>query len=88
VRLLFGVIWAVDAFLKWRPGYRQSYISNLQTAAQGQPHWLHGWFHFWIHLQSGAPMFWATVTGIAETGLALVLLLGVIRRLGYTAGAP
>ncbi|MBV9816932.1 MAG: hypothetical protein JOZ07_01120 [Solirubrobacterales bacterium] len=28
----------------------------------------------------------ATLTGIAESGLALVLLLGVARRVGYTAG--
>ena len=87
VRLLFGVIWGIDAFLKWRPGYRHGYISNLQSAAQGQPRWLHGWFHFWINLQSGSPTLWATLTGLAETGLALVLLLGVARRGGYVVGA-
>lgn len=87
VRLLFGVIWAIDAYLKWRPGYRHDYISNLKGAAQGQPSWLHAWFHFWINLQSGSPALWATLTGIAETGLALVLLLGVARRFGYAAGA-
>jgi uncharacterized membrane protein YphA (DoxX/SURF4 family) len=87
VRLLFGVIWGIDAFLKWRPGYRHDYISNLQSAAQGQPSWLHGWFHFWINLQSGSPALWATLTGVSETALALVLLLGVARRTGYVGGA-
>ena len=34
VRLLFGVIWAIDAYLKWLPGYRDSYIDSLKSAAQ------------------------------------------------------
>jgi nitrite reductase (NO-forming) len=46
VRVLFGSIWAIDAVLKWLPGYRHHYIRNLQSVAQGQPSWLHGWFHF------------------------------------------
>ena len=87
VRLLFGVIWAIDAVLKWLPGYRDSYISQLKEAAEGQPSWLHWWFRFWIKLQSGAPTLFADLTGVAETALALVLLLGVARRAGYIAGA-
>jgi hypothetical protein len=87
VRLLFGVIWSLDAALKWLPGYRHNYISNLKQAADGQPSWLHGWFHFWINLQSGAPGLFAALTGLAETGLAVVLLFGAARRIGYSLGA-
>src|SRR6201999_369613 len=72
VRLLFGLAWAIDAVLKWLPGYRHSYLTQLQATAQGQPSWLHWWFHFWITLQSHAPSLFATLTGIAETSLALV----------------
>ncbi|HEX3976557.1 MAG TPA: hypothetical protein VHW96_09845 [Solirubrobacteraceae bacterium] len=86
VRMLFGVIWAIDAALKWLPGYRHTYIDSLKSAAQGQPSWLHGWFHFWINLQSGAPTLFATLTGLTETTLAVVLLLGVARRVGYSLG--
>ena len=87
VRLMFGVIWAIDAYLKWLPGYRHSYIANLKTAAQGQPSFLHGWFHFWINFQSGAPTLFAILTGLMESALALVLLLGIARRAGYMVGA-
>jgi nitrite reductase (NO-forming) len=87
VRIVFGVIWGLDAYLKWQPGYRDSFISTLKQTAQGQPSWLHGWFQFWIGLQSPAPLFWATLTGVAETSLAVVLLLGVARRAGYAGGA-
>jgi thiosulfate dehydrogenase (quinone) large subunit len=86
VRLLFGVIFAIDAVLKWLPGYRNTYISQLKMAAAGQPSWLHGWFHFWITLQSNAPTFFAVLTGVTETTLALVLLLGIARRAGYSLG--
>jgi nitrite reductase (NO-forming) len=86
VRMLFGVIWAIDAFLKWLPGYRHTYIDNLRSAAQGQPSWLHGWFHFWINLQASAPTLFATLTGLTETTLAVVLILGVARRVGYSLG--
>lgn len=87
VRIAFGVIWGIDAYLKWLPGYRHSFISSLKQAADGQPSFLHGWFHFWINLQSGAPTLFATLTGFTETALALVLLLGVARRAGYVVGA-
>ena len=87
LRLAFGIVFAINAVLKWLPGYRDSYLSQLKDVAQGQPSWLHGWFHFWVTLQSGAPSFWADLTGVTETALALVLLLGGARRPGYLVGA-
>jgi nitrite reductase (NO-forming) len=87
VRIAFGVIFGIDAYLKWLPGYRRTYVGQLKSVARGQPHWLHGWFHLWIAIQSSAPTLFAVGTGIAETSLALCLLLGVARRTGYAAGA-
>ena len=86
VRLLFGVIFGIDATFKWLPGYRDTYISNMKSLAAGEPSWLHGWYHFWISLESSAPTAFATLVGLTETGLALVLLLGVARRAGYAVG--
>jgi thiosulfate dehydrogenase (quinone) large subunit len=87
LRLTFGVVLMIDAVLKWLPGFRDSYLSQVQSAAAGQPHWLHFWFHFWLNLQSGSPMFWAVLAGLAETVCALVVLFGVARRPGYLFGA-
>ena len=50
VRLTFGIVWLVDASLKWLPGFRTSLVSTMQEAADGQPSWLHGWFSFWVNL--------------------------------------
>jgi nitrite reductase (NO-forming) len=80
------VIFSIDATLKWLPGYRDTYIGNMKSLAASEPSWLHGWFHFWISLESSAPAAFATLVGLTETGLALVLLLGVARRAGYAAG--
>jgi thiosulfate dehydrogenase (quinone) large subunit len=87
MRIAFGVVWGIDAYLKWLPGYRDTYIAQLRTAARGQPPFLHGWFHFWISLQSSAPQLFADLTGVTETALAIVLLFGVARRAGYLVGA-
>ncbi len=70
VRLLFGLIFAIDAVLKWLPGFRHQYLGNIKTAAQGQPSWLHWWFHLWINFQSGAPLLFATIVALIETSLA------------------
>src|SRR5712692_11706858 len=51
LRIGFGVIWLIDAVLKWLPGFRSGYMSMLMGQAQGQPHWLMPWFNFWINLQ-------------------------------------
>ncbi len=40
VRILFGIIFGIDAVLKWLPGYSDTYISQLKSTAQGQPSWL------------------------------------------------
>jgi thiosulfate dehydrogenase [quinone] large subunit len=40
----------------------------------------------WIGLQSSAPTFFAVLTGVTETALALVLVFGIARRAGYSLG--
>ena len=51
LRITFGVIWLIDAVLKWLPGFRSSYMSSIKGAGMGQPGWLQWWFHFWTYLQ-------------------------------------
>jgi nitrite reductase (NO-forming) len=35
VRTAFGVIMAVDAYLKWQPAFASHYVGYLQNAANG-----------------------------------------------------
>jgi hypothetical protein len=45
IRLIFGVIFGIDAYLKWLPGFRKTYISQLKSplvepviVGKNQPH--------------------------------------------------
>ncbi|GFG74482.1 hypothetical protein MBOT_18470 [Mycobacterium botniense] len=81
------MIWAIDAWLKWQPGFRATLLPSMLATAAGQPHWLMPWFDFWIRLQRPAPQLWAYFAAIVETMIAITLLLGVSRRVVYIGGA-
>ena len=87
MRIAFGIVLAIDAVLKWLPGFRSTYVSQLKQAAQGQPAFLHGWFHLWISLSEKVPNLFVDLAAVTETALAAVLLLGIARRVGYLGGA-
>jgi len=86
VRVGFGLIWALDAALKWLPGFRSAYPSMIADAGQGQPGWLSGWFSFWDQTISQAPTVFAVLIALAETVIALSLILGIAQRVGFTGG--
>ncbi len=86
VRAAFGVIWAIDAYLKWRPEVAAHYVGYLQNAANSQPGWLHPWFVFWLALVTPNVGFFVWATRIIETVIALGLLLGLARKSIYVLG--
>src|SRR5215470_12646205 len=85
LRITFGVIWLIDAVLKWLPGFRASYMGVIMGEAQGQPGWLRPWFHFWIDAQHPDAMFMAYLAAVIETLIAVALIIGFARKLTYTA---
>jgi thiosulfate dehydrogenase (quinone) large subunit len=87
VRLGFGLIWGIDATLKWLPGFRDSYLMMIRASAQGQPSWLLPFFHFWARAVAPAPGLFAMLTALAETAVCLSLLLGIAQRAGFIFGA-
>ena len=83
LRIAFGVIWLIDATLKWLPGFRSSYMSVIMGEAQGQPGWLRPWFNFWIRFQHPDAMLLAYLAAVIETLIALALIAGFARKLTY-----
>jgi uncharacterized membrane protein YphA (DoxX/SURF4 family) len=85
LRVAFGLIWLIDAILKWLPGFKDGSMSTIMGIAKGQPGWLKPWFEFWIRLQHpAATFFWALVATV-ESLIALALILGFARKLTYAA---
>ena len=87
LRISFGVIWLIDAILKWLPGFRAGYMDTIMGTAQGQPGWLRWWFDFWINLQHPRTNLFVDLVATAETLIALALIFGFARKLTYIAAA-
>jgi uncharacterized membrane protein YphA (DoxX/SURF4 family) len=87
LRVAFGVVWALDAYLKWQPDFIRQYGADVASAAHGQPDLLRPWFHFWRHLVAYSPHTFAYATAATETLIALCLVLGLARRSLYIGGA-
>jgi uncharacterized membrane protein YphA (DoxX/SURF4 family) len=85
LRISFGIIWLIDAVLKWLPGFRADYMGAIMGQAQGQPGWLRPWFNFWIDLQHPRVTFFAYLVAVVETLIAAAVILGFARKLTYIA---
>jgi uncharacterized membrane protein YphA (DoxX/SURF4 family) len=83
LRISFGVIWLIDAMLKWLPGFRNGYMDMLMGQSQDQPGWLRPWFNFWINLQHPRVSFFAYLAAVVETLIALALIFGFARKTTY-----
>ena len=86
LRLAFGLVWLIDAYLKWQPAFIHGYAKNVAEGAAGQPSWLRPWFPFWRHILKIDPHLLAYATAAIETLIAVGLILGLARREVYVVG--
>jgi hypothetical protein len=74
-RVLFGLLWAFDAFWKWHPYFLQHGVDNLVQSQKGQPAWIVSYIQFFIDvIQLVGPLTFGIVVAIVETLIALSLL--------------
>jgi hypothetical protein len=75
-RLLFGLLWAFDAFWKWQPYFLQHAVSYLVQSQEGQPAWIVAYIQFFINLiDAVGPLAFGYFAAIVETLIAASLLL-------------
>jgi uncharacterized membrane protein YphA (DoxX/SURF4 family) len=86
LRIAFGVIWAVDASLKWQPAFQANFQQMLSDVAKGQPGFLGWWFALWQFVVSGRAPVFGILTASTETYLALAVLTGFARKITYSIG--
>lgn len=85
LRVVFGVFWLIDGLLKFQPGVVEAFPDMVRSAAVGQPAWLGGWFSFWASTTASNPIFFVYSTGVLEVAIGACLILGLLRKLAYTA---
>lgn len=88
LRILFGVIWAIDAGFKFEPAFYHGLLNIVKARDVGEPSWLNPWFHFWFKLLGENPVLFAFIILAIEVLIAISLLLGVARRLNYALAIP
>lgn len=86
VRILFGMVWLIDAQFKWRPAFISEFSGYLSGALTNQPPPVQNWIHFWINVVNVNPVVFAYLVAVAETALALALIFGVLSNLAYLGG--
>src|SRR5439155_25396467 len=73
LRVIFGLFWAADAYLKWsliEQGI--DYQDLVSSAAEGQPSTVASWIRFWADIANSTPGF-PYVTAVAETLIAIFI---------------
>jgi nitrite reductase (NO-forming) len=87
LRIGFGVIWAIDAALKWLPGFRDSFGQTMNGLADGQPGWLKPWFDLWGGMGHTEALGLAYLIALTETYIALAVISGFARKATYLGAA-
>ena len=77
LRIVFGLIWAVAASLKWRPEFINNFAAILKGSMDGQPQLVNHWIAFWANIVQINPTLFAYTLATIETVLALCFILGV-----------
>jgi nitrite reductase (NO-forming) len=84
LRIVFGLVWLIDAWFKWQPDFVNNFSGYLSM--DGQPGWIAGYIHFWMNVVNVNPTFLAYAVAIGETVIALALIFGAFSNLTYVAG--
>lgn len=86
LRIVFGIVWGIDAWFKWQPDFVNNFVTYLNGAQDGQPWPIHHWIVFWINTVGIDPTFFAYATAVGETAIALALILGAFTNLTAVVG--
>ncbi|MBI5470065.1 DoxX family membrane protein [Candidatus Kaiserbacteria bacterium] len=86
LRIIFGVVWLIDAFFKWSPEFLNNFTNYILEGSTDQPALVQAWINLWVKGVSVDPHFFAIVVAVAETALAFSLLFGFLTELGIVGG--
>ncbi len=86
LRIIFGCVWAIDAYFKWQPAFINNLTDYLAEGAQGQPALVQGWINLWTHGVAVDPHLFAIIVAVGETAIAIGLLFGLLTKIAMAGG--
>ena len=86
LRIVFGLIWAVDAWFKWQPAFLDNFLGYLTSARQDQPPLVGDWIRLWVNVVGVNPNFFAHLVALTESAIAIALILGIFTNLTALVG--
>ena len=86
LRILFGVVWGIDAWFKWQPDFINNFTTYLSGAQADQPSPIHHWIGFWVNTIGIDPTVFAYLVAIGETAIAVALIVGAFSNLTALIG--
>jgi nitrite reductase (NO-forming) len=86
LRVMMGIVWTYDGFLKFYSGFAGNFLASLQSSQSANPSWLSGWFQFWINVTGSSQVGVVYTVGFFEMALGIALILGFMRKLAYIGG--
>jgi thiosulfate dehydrogenase (quinone) large subunit len=86
LRILFGLIWAINAWFKWHPVFQRNIVETVTGAKAGQAGPIQAWIAFWGHIVASNPMLFAHLLAATETAIAVFLILGLLGNLTDVVG--
>src|SRR5260370_9653985 len=84
IRIILGIVWLIDGYLKFSPGLVDSFPALIKS--EGQPSWLQPWFNFWSSVTSANAAPFVYSIGTLEGVLGAALVLGFMRKIAYLSG--
>ncbi len=89
LRIVFGVVWAIDAALKWRPDFLHGRVFAHQFGIHDQitTPVIRQWIDLWQYIAAVAPTGMGVGTAIVETLIAVSLLTGTLLNVVYVGSA-
>ena len=86
LRIVFGLVVAIDAWFKWQPNFVNNFTSYLTGSLDGQPAAVQAWIHFWIRVVQVNPHLFAYLVAAGETAVAIGLIFGLLSNLTDLVG--
>ncbi|MCL6096604.1 MAG: DoxX family membrane protein [Patescibacteria group bacterium] len=80
LRVAFGIVWAIDAYFKWQPAFISAFSDSVTEAIAGQPGIIQTWINIWGNIVSINADYFAIITAITETAIAIGLIFGILTR--------